>query len=403
MNFKTLDDFDFDGKTSFVRVDINSPINPDTGEILDDNRIRKCSETLTELAENGGKTAVIAHQGRPGGDDFTTLEKHCQKMSEVLGKEVDYIDDLFGPAAREAIKNLENGDILLLENARFYSEEVLNRSPEKQAETHFVQKLSPLGDIFVNDAFAAAHRSQPSIVGFAVKLPATAGKLMETELRELGKARDPKHPCVHVLGGAKVDDSLSLIEHVLEKGLADKVLTGGLVGQTLLASKSIDLGEVNLEFIKKEGFKDEIKYGEDLLSKYEEHILFPSDVRIEVSEKEAKVISIEDLPTEKYIYDIGDETIEKYSEVIGKAKTVVANGPLGVFEKPAFAVGTNELLKTISKANAFTVIGGGHLVAAARDLDIADKINHVSTGGGACLNFLSGEKLPAVEMLREVS
>lgn len=403
MEFKTLDDFEVEGKTVFVRVDINSPIDPDTGEILDDNRIQKCSETLKELSKKNAKTVVIAHQGRPGDEDFTTLEKHADKMSQVLNTEVNYIDDLFGPAARETISDLENGNILLLENARFYSEEVINRPPEKQAKTHFVRKLSPLGDLFVNDAFAAAHRSQPSLVGFGVKLPAAAGRLMETELRELSKALDPEHPCIHVLGGAKVDDSLSLIDHVLKKRLADKILTGGLVGQVLLAGKSIDLGESNFEIIKNKGYEKEIKRGEELISNYDDQILVPSDVRIEVEEGKPENISVENLPTANPVYDIGDETIERYIEEIKKAKTVIANGPLGVFEKPAFAKGTNEVLKAISGAEAFTTIGGGHLVAAARDLKIANEINHVSTGGGACLNFLSGEKLPVIEMLKKTS
>ncbi len=401
MEINTIDDFEVEGKTVFVRVDINSPVDSEKGEILDDNRIQKCSKTLTELSEKGAKSVVIAHQGRPGGEDFTTLEKHAKKMSQVLDIDVEYIDDLFGPAARKTISNLTKGEILMLENARFYSEEVLNRDPEKQANTHFVRKLSPLADIFVNDAFAAAHRSQPSLVGFGVKLPAGAGRLMETELRELDKARKPEHPCVYVLGGAKVDDSLSLIEHVLDRGLADKVLTGGLIGQVLLSGKSFDLGSTNIEIIKDQGFEKEIDYGEELLSTYGDKIETPSDLRVETNDGEAKVIPLESLPTDDPIYDIGDETIENYAKEIREAKTVVANGPLGVFEKAAFAKGTEEILKAISETGAFTTIGGGHLVAAARNLDITDKIDHVSTGGGACLNFLSGEKLPVVEILKK--
>ncbi len=403
MEFNTLDDFEVEDKTVFVRVDINSPIEPETGEILDDNRIVKCSDTLTELSEKNAKVVVIAHQGRPGGDDFTTMEKHAEEMSEVLDIDVEYIDDLFGPAARENISNLDSGDILLLENARFYSEEVLNRPPEEQAVTHFVRKLSPLADLYVNDAFAAAHRSQPSLVGFGITLPASAGRLMEAELNGLSKARTPDHPSIHILGGAKVDDSIALIEHVLEKGLADKVLTGGLVGQVFLAADSVDIGETNLELLKEEGFEEEIEKAEELLSKFEDEILLPEDVRIEVEEGKAENISVEELPTENPIYDIGDETIETYAEEIKQVKTVVANGPLGVFEKSLFAKGTNEILQAIADTDAFTTIGGGHLVAAARELGITDKITHVSTGGGACLNFLSGEELPVVEILKKVS
>lgn len=403
MEFNTLDDFEVEDKTVFVRVDINSPIDPETGEILDENRINKVSDTLTELSKNGAKVVVIAHQGRPGRDDFTTLEKHAEKMSGVLDIDVDYIDDLFGPTAREKISNLNSGDVLLLENARFYSEEVLNRDPEKQAETHFVRKLSPLADLYVNDAFAAAHRSQPSLVGFGITLPAAAGKLMEAELKGLDKARTPEHPCIHILGGVKVDDSIALIEHVLEKGLADKVFTGGLVGQVFLAADSVDIGEPNLELLKEEGFEGEIDKAEELLSEFEDKIMIPEDVRIEVEEGKAENISIDKLPTEKPIYDIGDETIENYAEEIKQAETVVANGPLGVFEKSAFAKGTNDIIRAIAETDAFTTIGGGHLVAAARELGITDEISHVSTGGGACLNFLSGEKLPVIELLKKVT
>ncbi|KXB02397.1 phosphoglycerate kinase [candidate division MSBL1 archaeon SCGC-AAA261F17] len=397
----TLDDVKVKDKTALVRVDINSPIDPETGEILDDNRIRMCSNTLKELSEKEAKTAVIAHQGRPDSEDFTTLEKHAEKMSQVLDIQVDYIDDIFGSDAQKAISNLETGEILLLENVRFYPGELKNKPADEQAKTELVRKLSPLADIYVNDAFAAAHRSQPSLVGFAVALPAVAGRLMERELRELGRARDPEHPCVYVLGGAKVDDSLSLTNHVLEKEIADYVLTGGLVGNLLLAAGDHDLGESNIQVISEKGYENEIKRGRKILSTHGEKVKVPQDVRVEKEEGEAELISVSQLPTEMPIYDIGDKTISKYSELIQNSKTVVTNGPVGVFEKPAFAKGTNEILKAMSKSNAFTVIGGGHMVAAARELGVEDKLDHVSTGGGSCLSFLSGEKLPVVQALEQ--
>lgn len=399
MRFNTLDDFEVEDKTVIVRVDINSPIDPEIGEILDDNRIRNCSSTLTELSEKGARVVVIAHQGRPASEDFTTMERHAERLSEVLGLDVDYIDDLFGPAAREAVSNLDSGDVLLLENARFYSEEVINREPREQAQTHFVRKLSPLADLFVNDAFAAAHRSQPSLVGFGVSLPAMAGRLMEKEIEGLGKARDPEHPCVYVLGGVKVDDSLSLTEHVLESGIADKVLVGGLVGQVALAAQGYALGDLNMGIISKKGYKSEIDRAKGLLSDYGEKIILPEDLRVEEKSGEATVISVDKLPSEFPVYDIGDKTVENYSQVVKNAKTVVANGPLGVFEKDAFAEGTNGVLEAISGSVGFTVIGGGHLVASARELDVIDEIDHVSTGGGSCLNFLSGEELPVLKVL----
>lgn len=402
MEFNRLEDFELAGETVLVRVDINSPLDPETGEIIDDYRIRKCSETLTELSGGGAKIVVLAHQGRPGGEDFTTLERHAGVMGDVLGVSVRYIDDLFGPSARDAISGLSTGDILLLENVRFYSEEVINRPPEEQAKTHLVRKLSPLVDLFVNDAFAAAHRSQPSLVGFGVDLPTAAGRLMEKELTGLGKARDPEHPSVYVLGGAKVSDALDLIDHVLGEKIADQVLVGGLVGQVLLASEGFDLGETNLEIIADEGFEDGIERGKKILSEHGDDILLPSDLRIE-REGDAEVVRVEDLPVEYPVFDIGDETIEEYRSSIMDSKTVVANGPVGVFEKPAFAKGTNGLLKAIAETEAYTTIGGGHLVAAAREQTAVENINHVSTGGGACLNFLSGKDLPVLEVLRKAA
>ncbi|MFP4005183.1 MAG: phosphoglycerate kinase [Candidatus Hadarchaeia archaeon] len=404
MKFNTLDDFEVDGKTVFVRVDVNSPIDPDTREILDDNRIIKCQDTIKELSERDAKVVVLAHQGRPGSDDFTTMEKHAEKMSEIYGKEVNYIDDTFGPAARQRIEEMEKGEILLLENARFYSEEVLNRDPEVQAKTHLVRKLSPLGDLFVNNAFAAAHRSQPTLVGFGVGLPAIAGRLMEEELKGLGKARNPEHPCVYLLGGAKAEDSIELADHVLERDIADKVLIGGLVGQVMLAAKGVNLGDSNMELIEEEGFKQEIENAEALLSKYDEsRIKLPKDVRVETNGGKAEVVSVSDLPVDDPIYDIGDETIKEYAEIIEDSKTVVANGPVGVFEKEPFAKGTNELLRALGETEAYTVIGGGHMVASARRQNATDKIDHVSTGGGSLLSFLSGEKLPVVEMLEKAA
>lgn len=401
MEFNTLDDYEVEDKTVIVRIDINSPLEPETGEIMDDNRILKVSETLNELSDRGAKVVILAHQGRPGSDDFTTLEKHADRMSEVLELEIDYIDDTFGPSARDAIKGLESGELLLLENARFYSEEVLNRPAEVQAKTHLVRKLSPLADLFVNDAFAAAHRSQPTLVGFGVKLPAAAGRLMEKEFNGLGKARDPPQPCVYVLGGAKAEDALNLIDHVLGNDIAEQVLIGGLLGQVFLAADGEDLGEANMDVIVEKGFEDGIEEAKKLLSKYEDRIKLPSDLRIEKSEGEAEVISRDELPTEHPIYDIGDKTVEEYSEIIRDAATVVANGPVGVFEKDLFAKGTNGLLEAISETDAFTTIGGGHMVASARELGVTDKIDHVSTGGGSCLSFLSGEELPVAEILKK--
>ncbi|MCD6248142.1 MAG: phosphoglycerate kinase [Hadesarchaea archaeon] len=398
MKFKTLDDVDVRGKKVLVRVDINSPLDPETGEILDDTRIRECSRTLKELLDKGAKLVILAHQGRPGSEDFTTLERHSKKLSEVLGREVKYVDDVFGSRAKEAIGELKEGEAILLENVRFYSEEVLKRPAEEQANTHMVRELSKVVDIYVNDAFAAAHRSQPSLVGFGVALPAVAGRLMERELRGLGKALKPERPCVYLLGGAKIEDSFSLIENVFAKGTADMVLSGGLVGQAFLSASGYDIGKVNLDFIIKKSSEEQIERAKKLLSDYGEKIKLPVDLVID-EEGNPREITIDQLPVESRISDIGHRTVEEFSKLIKEAKTVVANGPVGVFEKPEFAEGTRKLLQAMGESDAFTIIGGGHMVAAAKEMGLADKIDHVSTGGGACLRFLSGEKLPVVEVL----
>ena len=399
MEFPTLDGVDVKGKTVLVRVDINSPLDPNTGEILDDTRIRECATTLKELAHKGAKVVVMAHQGRPGDKDFTTLEKHAKKLSNAVGLKVIYLADVFGPTARNTIKLMHQGEILLLDNVRLCAEENLNRPVEEQAKTHFVRALAPLVQLYVNDAFGAAHRSQPSLVGFSALVPTYAGRLMERELKGLSRALSPEHPCVYVLGGVKVDDSLNIIENVLGKGIADSVLTGGFVGHTFLVASGRDLGEPNLELLKKKGLKKEIERAKRLLDAHGDKIKIPLDVVAE-TQGQPKELSLEALPTELKIYDIGTRTQKEYSKLIEGAKTVVANGPLGVFERAGFERGTFEVLHAMASSQAFTILGGGHMVAAAQAAGVAGQIKHVSTGGGACVSFLSGEPMPVVEMLK---
>ncbi|MFQ6129770.1 MAG: phosphoglycerate kinase [Candidatus Hadarchaeaceae archaeon] len=399
MEFPTLDEANVKGKAVLVRVDINSPIDPKTGEILDDTRIKESAPTLRELANKGAKVVVLAHQGRPGEKDFTTLEKHAKKLSNAVGLKVIYLADVFGPMARNTIKLMHPGEILLLDNVRLCAEENLNRPAEEQAKTHFVRALVPIVQLYVNDAFGAAHRSQPSLVGFSALLPTYAGRLMERELRGLSRALSPERPCVYVLGGVKVDDSLDIIENVLGKGIADLVLTGGFVGHTFLVASGRDLGGANLELLKKKGLEKEIERAKRLLDAHGDKIKMPLDVVAE-AQGQPKELSLEELPTELKICDIGSRTLKEYSKLIDGAKTVVANGPLGVFERAGFERGTFEVLHAMASSQAFTIIGGGHMVAAAQAAGVAGQIKHVSTGGGACVSFLSGEPLPVVEMLK---
>ena len=317
-------------------------------------------------------------------------------------------DEVIGSTAREAIVNMKNGDVILLENVRFYSEEVLDTwkkwegiTPKKQAETNLIKRLAPLFDYFVNDAFAAAHRAQPSLVGFSYYMPMIAGRLMEKEVAVLSKVlENPDKPCVYVLGGAKADDSIRVMKNVLENGTADKVLTSGIVANIFLIAMGYDLG-INMDIIENLGLKNQIDIAKELIDKFEDKIVVPVDVALNINDERVEVELNKDEKVEHPINDIGERTIELYSEIIDDANTIVANGPAGVFEKDAFAKGTKELLKAIANSKGFSVIGGGHLSAAAELFGIADKIDHVSTGGGATLDFLAGEKLPVIEMLKE--
>ena len=398
MEFPTLNEANVKGKTVLVRVDINSPIDPKTGEILDDTRIKECAPTLRELAHKGAKVVVLAHQGRPGDEDFTTLEKHAKKLTEAVGLRVTYLADVFGPFVKSNVKLMRPGEIMLLDNIRLCAEENLNRPPEEQAKTHFVRMFAPLAHLYVNDAFGAAHRSSPSLVGFSTLLPSYAGRLMERELNSLSRVLSPEHPCVYVLGGVKIDDSIDIIENVLGRGAADFVLTGGLVGHVFLVASGRDLGKPNLELLIAKGLKKEIDRAKRLLHDHGEKIKVPLDLVVD-AQGQPKELSLEELPTEFTICDIGPKTVEEYAKLIAGAKTVVANGPLGVTERSGFGRGTFELIKAMAGSQAFTIIGGGHMVAVAKAAGVAEQIKHVSTGGGACISFLSGEPLPAIEAL----
>ena len=398
LNFKTIDDLELNGKTVLLRIGINSPVDPHTGRILDDTRLRLHSETIDELAGMEAKVVILAHQSRPGKKDFTTLEKHAEILSDIIGRPVKYVEDIFGCAAREEISKMKKGDIILLENVRFYSEEILKREPRIQAKTHLVRKLSPLIDYYINDAFAAAHRSQPSLVGFAVKLPSAAGRVMERELKILYSAlENVKRPCIYVLGGVKVDDSIKVMENVLGKGSADYILTTGLVANVFLKAAKIDIGKCNEKLIKKRGYSNLIKVARKLMKKFKDKILIPVDVAVCKDDKrlDVPIKDIPDLP----IYDIGLETIKVYAEKIRNAKMIVANGPAGVFENPEFSIGTEDLLNAISSSSGFSIIGGGHLAAAVVQMGFQDGIDHISSGGGAAISLLAGEELPAVKVL----
>lgn len=399
--FFTLDHFDLAEKRVLVRVDINSPIDPESGKILDDTRMRRIMDTLAEL--NDSKVVLLAHQSRPGKKDFTPLKEHASHLSYLLRKEVKYVDELFSSKAKSQIQSMKDGDIILLENTRFYSEEVsLKGKPiEVHEKTQIVQNLYPLFDYYVNDAFAAAHRAQTTLIGFARKLPSMAGRLMEKEILGLERALHGEKPSIAILGGAKFDDSIEIAKNMLENDIADKVLTTGAVANMFLYASGHRLGEPSEKFLLDNGSNEElVKKAREIMNKFGERLVLPEDLAIDYN-GERKEVSVEELPTEHPILDIGLETIVKYSEEIKNARTIILNGPAGMFERDEFSLGTTEIFRAVAESNGYSVIGGGHSVATVYQLGIENKIGHISTGGGASINFLAGRKMPVIEALKE--
>ncbi len=397
--FNTIDDFDIENKTVLVRVDINSPVDPGSGIILDDTRLKLHAKTIKELSKKGAKVVLLAHQSRPGKKDFTTLSQHADALSDILNLRVKYVDSLFSNVAKEAISDLKPHEILLLENARFFSEESLSRTPLEQSKTLLVRHLSPLIDYFVNDAFAAAHRSQASLVGFTVNTPSAVGRVMEKELTVIQDALDNvQHPCVFLLGGMKPDDSIDVMENVLGNGTADVILTIGIVGNIVLWASGADIGQVNRDFIISRGYEDMVEKSKQLIERFGDKVKYPIDVACEIEGKRVD-IAVGEIPNEA-IFDIGVKTISFYAKEIRDAKTIFANGPAGVFENPKFAMGTEDLINAIANSDGFSIIGGGHIAAATAGLGCEDQMSHVSSGGGACISMLAGKKLVAVEALK---
>jgi phosphoglycerate kinase len=398
--YKTLDDFQGKNKVVLVRVDFNSEIDPESKKVTSDVRIRAHAEsTLKELAEKGAKTVVLAHQGRKGDPDYTTLKQHAEILGKILKCPVKYVDDIFGDKAKTAIKNLQGGEILVLENVRSWDKETKSFTPEEASKTELVQNLAPLADLFVNDAFAAAHRGHVSMVGFTAVLPSAAGRIMERELKSLSKALEkPEKPSVYVMGGAKADDSLEISKYVLGKGIADYVLTGGVTGQLFLAAKGVDLGKGNMAYLAKKELTGLIPGIKALEEQFGEKVMVPVDFALDLDGKRNE-IPVAKLPTENSIMDIGAKTVEGYAKIISAAKSIVVSGPMGVYENKEFNFGTKNIFEAIANSKAFSLAGGGNTIAAIQEYGLSKKIGYISTAGGALIEFLMGKKLPGVVAL----
>lgn len=399
--YKTMDDFNFRDKTVLVRVDFNSTVDPSSKKLLDDERIRLHATTIRELAGKGAKVVVLAHQGRMGDPDYTTLAEHTDRLSNALGFKAKYVGDILGEKAISAIKSLKIGQVLVLENVRSLEEETAKKSIEEQSKSKLVKTLAPLADVFVIDAFAAAHRAHASIVGFTVVMPTLLGRIMEKEIKALDRIRSVENrPIVYILGGSKVKEGIDIAEYVLSNDRADSIITGGLVAQLFLIAKGLDVGSVNTRTLSEKGLLDLVPKAKSLLDKYDGKILVPQDFAID-SKGKRKEIQMINLPSDQEICDIGEKTIAQYRDVLMKAKAIVMHGPMGVYEKDEFLKGTKAVFEASTSSNAFTVAGGGHTIAALSRLGLYDKVSYVSSGGGALLEALMGKKLPALDAIEK--
>ena len=392
----TLDDFDLNGKTVFLRVDMNCPIDSKTMEISGTKRIEEAIETIKALDK--AKLVIASHQGRVGNNDYTGMDRHARVLEQLLDKKIKYVEDVIGQAAQEEIKNLKNGEILLLDNLRLCAEENYEFSPEDAAKTIMVQRLSKLFDLCVLDSFPSAHRAHPSIVGFPYVLPACAGRIVEREVRNLDDIMTvAKAPHVIVLGGSKVPDRLEAIKMLIKNGRADHVLLTGLIGNVFMRAQArikYPLG------IKRE--EEVVAKAHALIGEYPDVFSTPVDVAIDKDGQRVE-LDVRELQTGDKIYDLGPKTVEHYSKIIASAGTVFISGPAGFFEKENFSFGTKSLLNAVADSMATTLVSGGHLTTALKEQGLEEKINHISTAGGALVLYLTGEKLPMIKALENAA
>ncbi len=399
-NFWTLDDLILEGKTVLLRVDMNSPLDPKTGEILDASRIRAVLPTLRDL--EGARVVLLSHQGRVGSEDFTSLASHGEILRSYLGEKARFVGDIMGPAAIEGIDDLSVGGVLLLDNVRFLAEETLKAPPEKLAETIFVRRLAKHFNLYVNDAFGAVHRNQASLVGFPHHVPSAVGRLMEKELKAIDRVlTETQGKRVFVLGGAKPEDRIGVISHVLETTKGQTLfLLGGVLANVFLLADGRRLPERDLRRL--EGNRREVEVAKNLLSKHGETIFLPVDYAYE-EEGRRDEASIGEVGMGRQILDLGCETIDKYREALKDSDLIVASGPLGMIENPLFVWATKEMLFDISRSRALKVTGGGHLTAVIQSEGLSEKFDHVSSGGGALLYILSGGVSESLRLLRKDS
>jgi phosphoglycerate kinase len=407
VKMKSLESFDYQGKTVLLRVDVNSPIDPQTRRIVNENRIKKSIPTIKYLLDNGARLAIIAHQGDTlDYQNLIPMAEHADKLGKYLGQPIPYIDDVCGPAAVEKVKALKPGEVIFLGNLRYLTEEVsgfekeVKLTAKEMLDTWLVRTLAPLFDIYVNDAFAAAHRNAPSMVAFQELLPTAGGILLYNEYEALYKVLNgAAKPAVFVLGGAKISDAFGMMEQVLQNGTADKILTCGVTGVIMLLAQGYKVGAAYEQFLKDKDLLVFVEPARQYLKDFPDRIEVPSDLAYAINDQRT-ITGLEALPMDTAMFlDIGPDTIARFDAILQTAGTIFVNGPAGVYENPIFEAGTKGLWQSIAKAPGYSVIGGGDTVSAAsRFIDLAD-INYVCTAGGAMVRFLSGKKLPLIEAM----
>ena len=394
MEKKTIRDIDVAGKRVLVRVDLNVPLSEDTGEILDNIRIKSVVPTISYLVDRKARVILCSHLGRPKGKPVDSLRMApiAKRLSEIIGKPIATTQDCIGKDVEKAASELKNGEILLLENLRFHDEEEKN-DPE------FCKALAKLADIYVNDAFGTAHRAHASTEGVAKYLPAVAGFLMEKEIGIMGKAlSNPIRPFASIVGGAKISDKIGVLDFILEK--VDILLIGGGMVATFLKAMSYEVGKSSVE-------EDKLDFARKLMDKAKVKgvkLFLPIDIVVAdkfAADAKSKTVAIDKVPGDWFIMDIGHKTIDLFEEKLKKCKTIIWNGPMGVFEYPKFSRGTASIANTLAGAKATTIIGGGSTAEAVEEMGLTDKMTHVSTGGGASLEFLEGKTLPGVAALQD--
>ena len=396
MKIRTLNDFDVKGKTVLLRVDMNVPIDPETKEITGNRRIEDVAITVKAL--DGAKIVIISHQGRVGRDDFVGMENHAKELEKFCGKKVKYVCDIIGTHAQSEIKNMNDNEVILLDNLRMCAEENYEFTLEESAKTIMVQRLKDLFDLFVLDSFPSAHRTHPSLVGFAQVLPTCAGKLVEKEVNQLENILTvAKSPFVIILGGSKVDDRLKALKMLIKKERADHVLLTGLIGNVFLRAQGRIKFPLNIKNEEKL-----VSEAHTLIGEYPDVFSTPVDIAVNKDGKRLE-IDVRDLNKDDQIFDVGQKTLDYYSKMISGAGTVFISGPAGFFEKENFQFGTKSLLESVATSMATSIVSGGHLTFALKKYDLADKVNHISTAGGALVRYLTGQKLPMIKCLEDAA